>query len=281
MTSLPHTFRGLGHEVTVNADRSIRVKAGDSLSKYSLAIWGDIRHQDFETKVANGIYQERDPRIPLKTGEILYAMHELPYEDGYIGPPSFQKISQFFELMQYLFRPTGWRVETPPGRDFDVSFFDGGGGPIDVKGYNPAGGPQTLRLVCAANEKKLIDIGNPNDQHPIIMCDNWWPAVLYTPGSILCDNLSVDRLYGRILAIEAGISLAKFADGSSVTAIIFNVWDQSPLLDSLSKCFSDGKFNLLHSLLVQARTPIALVPGRRPVGSIGLEARRGICVGRP
>jgi hypothetical protein len=77
---LPHTFRGYGHEVTVNADRSIRVKAGDSLRNYSLAIWGNTYTSDVQTKVDIGIYKYRDWRIPLKPGETLYAMHPLPGE---------------------------------------------------------------------------------------------------------------------------------------------------------------------------------------------------------
>jgi hypothetical protein len=206
-------------------------------------------------------------------------MQSLPSEIGYIGPPSFQKISLFFNLIQYSLNLTQWRVEIPPGPDFDVSFFDGAGGPIEVKGYNSA--PQTLSLVCAANEKKLFNMENPNDQHPIIMSDRWWQTVFQNPGYILGRNFTVDRLYGRILAIEAGISFAKFANGSSVTVIIFGVWDNSLLLDCLTRCFSNAsELSLLQSLLLQSRTPIALVPGRRPVGSFGLEARRGICVGR-
>jgi hypothetical protein len=63
---LPHTFRGHGHEVTVNADRSIKVKAGDSLRNYSLAIWGNTYILEFQTKVDNGVYKQRDWHIPLK-----------------------------------------------------------------------------------------------------------------------------------------------------------------------------------------------------------------------
>jgi hypothetical protein len=170
-------------------------------------------------------------------------------------------------------------VEIPPGPDFDVSFFDGAGGPIEVKGYNPA--PQTLRLVCAASEKKLYNTGQPDDQHPIIISDGWFQTVFQNPGYILGRNFTADRLYGRILAIEAGISFAKFANGSSVTAIIFGVWDNSPLLEALTQWFTNAPdLGHLQALLFQARTPIALVPGSRPVGSFGLEARMGICVGR-
>jgi len=43
---LPHTFRGGGYDVTVNADRSIRIRQGDWLSKYSMAIYGNFEHTD-------------------------------------------------------------------------------------------------------------------------------------------------------------------------------------------------------------------------------------------
>ena len=52
MAYLPKTFRGGGYDVTINADRSINVRRGDWLSKYSMAIYGNISRIDkFKKKV--------------------------------------------------------------------------------------------------------------------------------------------------------------------------------------------------------------------------------------
>jgi len=79
---LPHPFRGGGYQVTVNADRSIIVRAGDSLSKYSMAIYGDFRHMDKFCRKNGSVYVQIKGRdqTQVKTGEILYHPDPLPGE---------------------------------------------------------------------------------------------------------------------------------------------------------------------------------------------------------
>jgi hypothetical protein len=79
---LPHPFWGGGCQVTVNADRSIIVRAGDSLSKYSMAIYKDFRHLDKFRRKDGSEIKGRD-RERITTGEILYHPDPLPGE-----PPS-------------------------------------------------------------------------------------------------------------------------------------------------------------------------------------------------
>lgn len=77
---LPKTFRGSGYEVTINGDRSILVKQGDWLSKYSKAIYGDFNHiNSFKRKVGQR-YQDIQNVNLIRTGEILYHPGSLPGE---------------------------------------------------------------------------------------------------------------------------------------------------------------------------------------------------------
>ena len=83
-TVLPKTFTGKGYQVTVNADRSIIVKPGDWLSKYTMAIWGDYTEphiRAFKRKI-NGVLSRIDNPNLIKVGETLYVTSQLPGEIG-------------------------------------------------------------------------------------------------------------------------------------------------------------------------------------------------------
>lgn len=75
------------HSVTINSDRSIIVKHGDWLSKYSAAIHGDpqVHWGDYARKV-NGNFINIDNPNQIEVGETIYYTGELP---GWVGiPPS-------------------------------------------------------------------------------------------------------------------------------------------------------------------------------------------------
>ena len=77
---LPRTFRGGGYEVTINGDRSILVRQGDWLSKYSKAIYGDFDHiNNFKRKFGHR-YQDIQNVNLIQTGETLYHPGPLPGE---------------------------------------------------------------------------------------------------------------------------------------------------------------------------------------------------------
>ena len=77
---LPKTFRGGGYEVTIKADRSIVVRPGDWLSKYSKAIYGNFDHvNDFNRKVGNQ-YKAIENVNLIHVGETLYHPGPLPGE---------------------------------------------------------------------------------------------------------------------------------------------------------------------------------------------------------
>ena len=83
-TVLPKTFTGHGYKVTVNADRSIIVKPGDWLSKYTMAIWGDASKPHIEAfkRKINGVLSRIGNPNQIQAGETLYVTGRLPGETG-------------------------------------------------------------------------------------------------------------------------------------------------------------------------------------------------------
>jgi hypothetical protein len=125
MSFLPHTFRNGGHEVTVNSDRSIKVRQGDWLSKYSMAIYGDFDHMDQFSRMVNGDWTRIDNRDLIETGETLYHPNRLPdepesaYEDS--GPPfQTRHVWRLLNMIKLRFEPSQWRaeMENTPGVPF-------------------------------------------------------------------------------------------------------------------------------------------------------------------
>ena len=69
---LPKTFRGGGYEVTVNSDRSIQVRSGDWLSKYSAAIYGNFDHVGEFYRKSGGQWIDIVNKDAITAGETLY-----------------------------------------------------------------------------------------------------------------------------------------------------------------------------------------------------------------
>jgi len=83
-TVLPRTFSGNSFQVTVNADRSIIVRPGDWLSKYTMAIWGDTSKPHIEAfkRKIKGVMSRIDNPNLIRAGETLYVTSHLPGETG-------------------------------------------------------------------------------------------------------------------------------------------------------------------------------------------------------
>lgn len=90
MPCTPHGDRsecsGGGYSVTVWNDGSINVKAGDSLSKYSMAIYGDFNHMDRFLRPDGMGYKEIVNKNLIVTGERLY--HRDVVENGSCAQPA-------------------------------------------------------------------------------------------------------------------------------------------------------------------------------------------------
>lgn len=131
---LPRPFPpdGSGYQVTVNADRSIIVRAGDSLSKYSMAIYGDFDHVGEFWRKNGSLYVEIKDKDLIKTGEILYRPALLPGErrgEGIEPPLQAQYVVEFFDWIKNMFVPTEWTV-------FD-ELSSSGNGMVGMKDIDP------------------------------------------------------------------------------------------------------------------------------------------------
>ena len=93
------------HSVTINSDRSIIVKHGDWLSKYSAAIHGDPKvHWGDYAREVNGNFINIDNPNQINVGEKIYYTGELP---GWIGiPPTI--------VVQPAPSPTNETIEPTP-----------------------------------------------------------------------------------------------------------------------------------------------------------------------
>jgi hypothetical protein len=141
---MSRTFNGGGYSVTVNDDRSIRVKPGDWISKYSAAIYGDplVNWNRFKRKNAAGQYIDLVDPNKITAGEVLYHPGPLPGEPRYgkpehpigITPPTAppadglvpDRVYQFFRyLKQWLSPVNDWKFAGSAGIDLSASLLAG------------------------------------------------------------------------------------------------------------------------------------------------------------
>ncbi|TXL72922.1 hypothetical protein FHP25_23345 [Vineibacter terrae] len=164
--TLPHTFEGGGYEVTINVDRSILVRQGDWLSKYSMAIYGDFNHiRKFKEKIGTNLYRDVPNPNLIRTGATLYHPDPLPDEapvngTPVIGPPETEpkipqnRVKALFDWIWNRFFTCDWELEGTAGFNLSGFFISGQYMTVDVKHtaaqvtgrfYNIAGG-LTLNL---------------------------------------------------------------------------------------------------------------------------------------
>ena len=139
---LPHTFRGGGYDVTVNADRSIKIRQGDWLSKYSMAIYGNFEHTDkfMEKNTDKSMEKKRGEFRPvgnpnlIRAGNILYHPDRLPGEskilpgDGGPGTPAPIQANYVWEFLTWVynrFQNSDWCVKGTGGGDLSLSILTG------------------------------------------------------------------------------------------------------------------------------------------------------------
>jgi hypothetical protein len=290
---LPHTFPDPGYagfKVTVSDDRSIKVRQGDWLSKYSMAIYGDFDHIDKFWRKNGSVYVKVTDKDLIKTGEILYHPDPLPGEpssspgDGTSEPPlQASYIAEFFRWIKREFTSTEWAVDAFGMVDFTLLFFRAGRGTIGIKDVVPwlprAAQPVTnwyaaYRGGSLYDKDKVVGgsispvwFGNAG-----CVLQPFRPWRRGTAGSIFPD------FSGRVVVIEAGSNIASFTDGRSVTAIIFGVALSPFTIQAvLDRVFRLGQRGVLESMFL--KTPgagVALVAGHsRDFPAVGLAAGWG------
>jgi len=286
---LPHRFTNGGYQVMVNADRSILVKQGDSLSKYSMAIYGNFKNIDRFFRKEDGWLKKvvDENKDLIITGESLYHPDPLPKEppkedDGTQPPLQALYVSDFFRWIKREFRPTTeWAVDANGMANFAASFFrEGGSGTIGIKRVVPWL-PPTVQPVT--NWYHALCDGSLYDRDKV-MDGLFSPIWFGNPGCLLqpfrswgggTAGSSFPDFSGSAVVIEAGPNIASFTDGRSVTAVMFGRWlSNFTLEDALDRIFRQGQRGTLEAMFLN--TPgagVALVAGRsRNLPGIGLAA---------
>jgi len=282
---LPHPFTGGGYQVMVNADRSIVVKPGDSLSKYSTAIYGDFKRIDKFWRKKNGSLKRvvDENKDLIITGESLYHPDPLPKEppgEGTSGsepekPPLHELyVGEFFEWIGNNFTPTDWTVDANSGAHFSVSFIQSGCGTIgiDILPWLP---PPT-RWYQASSRDTFYDIDEVRGGSQYVTAGFVSPGCVWLPrGSNT--RLTYSAFLGKIIVIGVGVGIAEFPDGRHVTAIIFGMeCSPSTMLDALDRCFRYRNSAFLQSMMLATGACVALVPGpRNNLPAYGMVARWG------
>lgn len=137
---LPHTFEGGGYDVTINVDRSILVRQGDWLSKYSMAVYGDFAHvRKFKQRVGRDLYQDVPNPDLIRTGEILYHPDPLPDEtpeEGAPGTPPLiprRRVKEFVDWVWDRFVTCDWALDGTAGINLSGFFLTGQYMIVDVR----------------------------------------------------------------------------------------------------------------------------------------------------
>jgi hypothetical protein len=252
---LPHTFPDPGYagfKVTVNADRSIKVKQGDWLSKYSMAIYGDFDHIDKFQKKNGSLYVKVTDKALITAGETLYHPDVLPGEGAGEGtggsepPLQVQYVAEFFHWIKNMFVPTEWTV-------FEQLFSTGYGmvGLKDIDPWLPGVLQPPTRWYYANclgffyDEDRLA--GEPISKARFVGDEC---VLKFRPWR--STRLTFDDFRGPIVVIKPGANIVSYGNGRSLTAIIFGM-ESKAIGRALDRCFRYGLRDALE-LMFMSRT---------------------------
>lgn len=264
---LPRTFSGGGYQVTVNADRSVVVKQGDWLSKYTMAIWGDFKDEHIRAfkRKAGGTYRDIDNPNLIRTGETLYVRAPLPGENG-IGilpgentpggalPPTGPggqpaipagRVTAFFDWLKRTFSPDPeWAIGDTGSGDLGFSFINVQYQQIQVI-HKPVQVSTWFHAVAGG-----LTFGFPDD---IAINGSFSPISFPSEGCILRSPL-----YGRItlhdfrhgcISFEIGGGILM---GGSFTLLFFGMgFPPSRILETLKNYFYYGDPTIFATLLLR------------------------------
>ena len=292
MVFLPHTFSRGGYEVTVNRNRSINVRQGDWLSKYSMAIYGDFDHINKFKRVVDGEYAEITNKDLIEAGETLYHLDPLPGEPRREPrivipvpgtPPGTQPfpedpfkatyVAEFLRWIKERFIKTDWHVENTGGGDLSVSFL--------TAQYEQIGITKTSVSVLTWFHAYALGgtIGWPED---ICVGGSFSTTQFPEAGLILRApvhrrDLTLEDFRHGILVMEFGANFVYFVGGGNVSIIVFGM--QFPLfcLMDLASYFRYG-YPDLATIFRRFLASGALILGGPTIGipGVGFAVRAGL-----
>jgi hypothetical protein len=293
---LPHTFPDPGYagfKVTVSGDRSIKVRQGDWLSKYSMAIYGDFDHIDKFRRKDGAVYVKVTDKDLIKTGEILYHPDPLPGETsippgegtgGSEPPVQASYVAEFFQWIKQTFVSTEWTVAGNGGVDFNVFFAGVGYATLGMQDIEPRLDPSQPPVRWYHAISSGFVYGWPT----------WMPvggsfSVVQFPsgGRVLkplwSSRLTFNDFRGGIVVVSAGFNIVGFVGGGSATAILFGIGGVPRLLAGLDRFFRYGDRAALEtSFLMAAGTGVALIAGLSiGIPGAGVAVRAGFMIDSP
>ncbi len=275
---LPHTFRGGGYQVTVNADRSIKVRQDDWLSKYSMAIYGDFDHIDKFWKKQGDLWEEIKNKDLIETGDTLYHRGPLP-DEAPVPDPKHEipasVIEDFLNWVKQKFNRSEWWVETSGGSDFGLFFGTVQKLTLGIRNRRPRLGPEAEIIWFHAGAVG-VSIGWPD----IVISgsysnvDYWsrpWP-ILKAPWYA---RLTRDDFRGGIMLVDLGMSAVA---GKSTVFVFFGLgWPPTRIIQEAERFFA-GDVWALQSLLKRATcSGVAILEGNNTsIPGAGIACRAGL-----
>jgi hypothetical protein len=276
--TLPHTFTGHGYQVTVNADRSIKVRPGDWLSKYTMAIWGDYTKEHLARfkRMKGSSFREVENKDLILVGETLYVVGDLPgVRDGDIGIPPGERtpggslpptesggehtipadrMVKFIEWLKWFFRvDPEWSIGDTASGDLGFSFFNAQYQQIQVIN-NPTQKSAWFHAAAFG-----LTFGFPDDVMPIN--GSFSPMSFPSEGVILrsplYSRITLDDFRGGCFSFELGGGILM---GGSVSILFFGfMYSPQFIIDLFRNYFYYGDPKLFVMLLQKAAPAGAMV----------------------
>ena len=281
---LPRSYSQGGYNVTINADRSIKVRPGDWLSKYSMAIYGNFDHVDaFWRKDDEGNFYEIIDKDLIDAGETLYHPGPLPNEppggSPGVAPPVRgtpggkqplrpRNVSDFLQWLKQRFVTTDWRVSGTGGGDLALSVVTIQYATIGIVKKSVA--VETWFHAIAGG----LTIGFPFEGFPTSGGGSFSTTHFPSIGTIVRfawrRELSLSDFRHGIIVLELGGNLATAVGagpGGSVALVIFGIQFPAILLMAIGQYFRDGNVSgLQNGFNRTAPAGVAILAG----GTVGL-----------
>lgn len=290
---LPHTFRGGGYDVTVNADRSIKVRQGDWLSKYSMAIYGNFDHIDKFWKKNGSLYEEIKNKNLIKTGDTLYHPDPLPGEPavapgediGGSKPPLLSKhAADFLNWIHRTFIKTEWEVEGTGGADLSLTIWTIQYATIGLKNTRPRLDP-TPQITWYHALATGLTAGWPSEG--FTAGGSFSVTDFYSKGAILRAPwrraLTVDDFRHGAIFLEFGANFWFVVGGGSLMLVIFGFAAPYLVIGEIFRFFRTGDLRALQAAFFKgAPNGVAIIggatvgiPGASVAGRLGFMYDRG------
>jgi len=298
---LPHTFSNGGYSVTVNNDRSIKVRQGDWLSKYAIAIYGNYSKELIKKFkcVINGRYADIPNPDLIEAGQVLYHLDPLPGEDrrrpGIIipvpgTPPDIQPeppelplqaqhIANFLKWVNARFVDSGWRVKGTGGADLSLIFFSGQYATLGLVNNNNLGSDvRWFHALCAG-----FAFGWPESVAGGSFSVTQMPSLGWILRTLALRQLTVDDFRFGVIVVEVGANFVYFVGGGSLSLLFFGLGvPASYAVGYLNTYFRTGDPNLLPQFLMKCLPGGVMILGGSSIGlpSVGAAARIGVMYDR-